>query len=200
MIFGMVWEINSIHLEEAAMRNKSKAILFILVCLIPNGTLAEPIDIGTRLELLVDNHLIESMEDVEQKLHPPSPREVAIVHDEPWEGNSSGYHTVFRDGDLYRMYYRGHQYRVEEDYFGHARREVICYAESKDGIHWEKPELGLVEFEGSKANNIIWDTIAQIVHWESGSDLSNLKGRTVRIRFVLRDADLYSFQFQNKGP
>ncbi|GAJ20413.1 unnamed protein product, partial [marine sediment metagenome] len=23
-------------------------------------------------------------------------------------------------------------------------------------IHWEKPELGMVEFEGSKQNNIVW--------------------------------------------
>jgi hypothetical protein len=38
-----------------------------------------------------------------------------------------------------------------------AHREVTCYAESKDGIHWEKPELGLFEFDGSKRNNIVWD-------------------------------------------
>ena len=30
-----------------------------------------------------------------------------------------------------------------------------CYAESDDGIHWRKPELGLFEFRGSKANNIV---------------------------------------------
>ena len=31
-----------------------------------------------------------------------------------------------------------------------------CYAESKDGIHWVKPALGLVEFKGAKTNNIVW--------------------------------------------
>ena len=30
-----------------------------------------------------------------------------------------------------------------------------CYAESRDGTHWTRPKLGLVEFEGSKENNII---------------------------------------------
>jgi len=30
----------------------------------------------------------------------------------------------------------------------------FCYAESTDGLRWEKPELGLVEFRGSRANNI----------------------------------------------
>ena len=32
----------------------------------------------------------------------------------------------------------------------------ICYAYSKDGIHWEKPNLGLVEYNGNKNNNIVW--------------------------------------------
>lgn len=31
----------------------------------------------------------------------------------------------------------------------------VCYATSKDGIHWDKPELGLIEFNGSKKNNIV---------------------------------------------
>ena len=35
------------------------------------------------------------------------------------------------------------------------RDEAILYATSKDGIHWEKPELGLVEFGGNKRNNIV---------------------------------------------
>jgi hypothetical protein len=32
---------------------------------------------------------------------------------------------------------------------------LVCYATSKDGLHWEKPELGLHEFEGSTRNNIL---------------------------------------------
>ena len=36
---------------------------------------------------------------------------------------------------------------------------MVCYAESKEGVHWTKLELGLIEFEGSKKNNIIWDSI-----------------------------------------
>ena len=37
-----------------------------------------------------------------------------------------------------------------------SRPFYACYAESKDGIRWVKPELGLFEFEGSKQNNIVW--------------------------------------------
>ena len=32
---------------------------------------------------------------------------------------------------------------------------LLCYATSSDGIHWEKPNLGQVEFEGSRDNNIL---------------------------------------------
>lgn len=39
---------------------------------------------------------------------------------------------------------------------GRGREMAICYATSRDGIEWEKPELGLVEFEGNKKNNIVW--------------------------------------------
>ena len=31
-----------------------------------------------------------------------------------------------------------------------------CYAESDDGVHWTRPNLGMIEFAGSKQNNNIW--------------------------------------------
>lgn len=117
---------------------------------------ADPIDLGSRLELFVDDFLIESMTgDVKLKLHEPKPQDVVLVTDKPWEGNTSAYYTMFQDGDLYRMYYRGSHF--DEQTRKTTHREVTCYAESRDGINWEKPELGLFEFEGSKANNIIID-------------------------------------------
>jgi len=36
-----------------------------------------------------------------------------------------------------------------------ARELRACYAVSRDGVHWEKPNLGLVEYNGSKENNIV---------------------------------------------
>ena len=116
----------------------------------------QPIDIGSRLEPLIDDYLVESMRDVRLVLNRPVPREIAIDHDRPWEGSESFYHTVFRDGNLYRMYYRGAHGGSVIGEFNHG---VVCYAESGDGIHWTKPDLGLFEFNGSKKNNIIWDTL-----------------------------------------
>lgn len=126
-----------------------------LVC--PPAPAAQPVRVGSRLELLVDDGLIDKMTGARRKLHRPIPCEVAIVHDNPWEGNSSGYHTVFQDGNLYRMYYRGLQMDLTGDKLKYPHRQVICYAESKDGIRWTRPELGLIEFNGSAKNNIIWD-------------------------------------------
>jgi hypothetical protein len=118
---------------------------------------AEPIDVGSRLEPFVDGYLISATSNLSHTLHTPAQREVAIDHDQPWEGNVCAYHTVFQDGALYRMYYRGAHYDEQTKKEGHP--EVVCYAESKDGIHWTKPNLGLVEFRGSKENNIILSTV-----------------------------------------
>jgi len=115
---------------------------------------AEPIDIGSRRELFTDRLLIESTHNVELRLHEPVPREIALMFDAPWEGNSCGYVTVFQDGDLYRMYYRGGEQAFQGD--PPAHEHTTCYAESTDGIHWSKPDLFLTEFNGSKKNNIIW--------------------------------------------
>ena len=119
----------------------------------PSGA---PLEIGVRRELFVDNALIEQLTGgAVQRLHHPMPREVSLVHDEPWEGTGCGYHSVFRDGDLYRMYYKAWHLEVAQDRLNTGRHPLYCcYAESTDGIHWEKPGLGLHEFEGSKKNNI----------------------------------------------
>lgn len=117
-----------------------------------------PISIGSRRELFADTHLIDSMQgDLQQHLHQPRPEEVVLTTDRPWEGNTCAYYTLFQDGHRYRMYYRGSHYDESTKRAGH--REVTCYAESHDGIHWQKPNLGLYEFDGSKENNIVWDGI-----------------------------------------
>ncbi len=120
---------------------------------------AAAIDIGNRRELFVDEFLIAELNGAERRLHHPAPREVAIVHDAPWEGNISYYHTVFRDGKIYRMYYRGGHSGPRKNHPEATGHQVVCYAESRDGKVWTKPNLGLHEFAGSKENNIMWTGI-----------------------------------------
>ena len=112
--------------------------------------------IGSRLEPFIDGWLIEVMRDLSLKLHPPIEREVVLTHDEPWEGNTSTYVSIFQDEGLFRMYYRGSDWDEKTDKSTH---QAVCYAESGDGVNWAKPDLGLVSFKGSKKNNIIWDGV-----------------------------------------
>ena len=110
------------------------------------------IDIGSRRELLVDDHIIDSTTGgAGLRLHHPVEQTTTFTCDRPWEGNWSGSPTMFQDGSIYRMYYRGATWPgVGEPYQFH-----VCYAESDDGVSWRRPELGLVEFDGSPANNIL---------------------------------------------
>lgn len=134
---------------------RATALLLTAVCWASPAS-GQALDVGGRLELFVDDYLIEKLEgDARLELHRPAPREVVLVADRPWEGNTSAYFTIFQDSDRYRMYYRGSHF--DEAAGKPAHREVTCYAESRDGIHWVKPELGLFEFDGSRRNNIVWD-------------------------------------------
>jgi hypothetical protein len=130
---------------------------FLALLLLSPARAAEPIDIGSRRELFVDRYLIDKLDGAALHLHRPTPKEVVLVTDKPWEGNTCAYYTIFRDGDRYRMYYRGSHYDTKTRKATH--REVTCYAESKDGITWTKPDLGLFAWEGSKANSIVWDGV-----------------------------------------
>ena len=130
-----------------------------LAWLLPlSATAQDTIDIGSRLEPLVDDFLIQRLDgDAKLQLNKPQAREVVLVTGEPWEGNTCAYYTIFQDGDRYRMYYRGSHYDTATGKATHP--EVTCYAESRDGIQWEKPELGLCEFQGDKENNIVWNGV-----------------------------------------
>ncbi|MBT4691959.1 MAG: hypothetical protein HOB73_01285, partial [Planctomycetaceae bacterium] len=42
------------------------------------------------------------------------------------------------------------------------------------------------------------DTVGRTVQWKDNPNLAQLAGKNIRIRFVLKDADLYSLKFQTK--
>lgn len=105
------------------------------------------VEIGSRREMFTDDFLVERFVGASLFMHSPQSREIVIRHDAPWEGPLSLYHTLVRDGDRFLLYYRGWQRRGEP--------AVYCVAESGDGIVFERPDLGLHEHGGSRANNII---------------------------------------------
>jgi len=75
-----------------------------------------------------------------------------LMAEHPWERWCPvTYGTVLRRDDRFHIWYcvwtRDHQPRA-------------CYAVSEDGVEWHKPELGICEFQGSTANNIILDSLS----------------------------------------
>jgi len=115
---------------------------------------AEPLKIGLRLEPFVDHYLIDRLEGATLRLHAPHYAGIAVPFNDPWDRDASGYATIIEDQGLYRLYYRG---GPRDSSAGRAEGSTsyFCYAESRDGLTWVKPKLGLVEFDGSKDNNIL---------------------------------------------
>lgn len=109
--------------------------------------------IGSRWELFVDDSLIESLQGAALKLNPPVRREIVLTTDRPWEGPASAYFTAIQDGKKVRLYYRGYCPGDQ------SQEQATCMAESDDGIHFTRPNLGLFAFQGSQANNIVWQGI-----------------------------------------
>ena len=118
--------------------------------------------IGSETQLFVDDALVSAKRGVVRTLHPGKKLEQpVVVPDQPWEGNRIYiYGTVHYDADAqqFRMWYltrvgRGHQHRAPG--LRERQGDMILYATSADGVNWEKPELGLHEFDGSRANNIL---------------------------------------------
>lgn len=114
------------------------------------------IDVGGERQLLFDDFFISMGARPEQypyNIHwvnaPIAMHGSPIFEgEEPWE-TSSAWLSVLKEGGTYRMWYNsGH-----EDHRG----LVVSYAESDDGVHFERKKLGLVEFKGSTDNNIVFD-------------------------------------------
>jgi len=120
----------------------------------------EILELGSRLELFADSFLIDRLEGARLKLHEPHAAAVALRFDQSWEGRFSGYITVLHDADRYRMYYRG----LPKDGADGSTNEFTCYAESRDGINWTKPSLGLHEIWGTRSNNVVLANAAPFSH------------------------------------
>ncbi len=57
----------------------------------------------------------------------------------------------------------------------------------------------LVGYELEECDENYGDELSRVVRWKGKSDLPELGGEAMRMRIVLRDADLFSFQFQSAG-
>ena len=143
---------------------------------------------GTKRILFFDDSMIESLKSARFALNTAVKvsNNPVIKSDRPWEGNTIAETTVFYDQNLklFRMWYPVYDYHppippAEEpvpqnqpgvaDIASERKRCTACYAISEDGYHWEKPSLGFVEFQGSKANNILMaSSLKSRAHFSTG--------------------------------
>lgn len=123
--------------------------------------------------LLLDDRVIDRTENAKLTVstaqkHPNNP---LFGEDKPWEkrfDNLYGNVIYDEEEEIYKCWYSPFikdesaagmtlAQRKAKKYRSPKFREMaILYATSMDGIRWEKPEMDLVDFEGSKANNILW--------------------------------------------
>ncbi|MDA0747371.1 MAG: hypothetical protein O2954_12690, partial [bacterium] len=112
------------------------------------------INVGSRKQFFIDRQFFDRASGVHLCMNAPfQPPEPVLRADRPWEQQGiGGYNTVIREREnRFRLWY-GAQMKSGLPQEGAGR---LCYAESEDGITWHKPDLGLLSFCGSKANNIV---------------------------------------------
>lgn len=117
-------------------------------------------EVGSEKQLLMDEAFFEKKENISLKVHPPvKTGEKNVISDKPWESFVINWHSFMEDvaedgSKVYRLWYEAY----DSSYHGDLEARY-CYAESKDGVHWTKPNLGLVEFNGSRQNNILFGNL-----------------------------------------
>ena len=129
--------------------------------------------------LLLDGRIVESVRNAQLTVGTVAKhdRNPLFAEDKPWEPRFDNlYANVLYDEDenLYKCWYspfiidesttntpredrvNGGKFRYQGKHTGRRREMGICYAVSRDGITWEKPSLGVVEFNDGKENNLVW--------------------------------------------
>lgn len=132
-------------------RLRTRWLAFSIIVLIGEGFAAEPMALGDRKRLTWDESLFEKTDGIRFEMHRPHRTgERNLIADKPWESwQMGGMSSLLHVNGKFQLWYGvSHGIRNGEEY-------AIAYAESDDGIHWTKPELGLVEYNKSTKNNLV---------------------------------------------
>ncbi|MFH1267557.1 MAG: hypothetical protein ABIK89_17680 [Planctomycetota bacterium] len=124
-----------------------------------DGSQAAALDDGTHVFFAFDDHVIPWRDNLKVTLmeadkHPGNPVLRCGPPGSPDHGHAVLYGSVIRTGGMFRMWYLAMLQRELERGQAPGWWRPMCYAESDDGVHWTKPELGLVKLNGNRRNNI----------------------------------------------
>ncbi len=106
----------------------------------------------TKSQLFLDDTWVAEQRRLQRRWYPAEVYPEPLLRpDMPWEGTGLiFYGTVFRLDGAYRMYYST---------FNPNQPSLVCVAESDDGLRWQRPTVGTVEYGGSRDNNIVMSGI-----------------------------------------
>jgi len=110
-------------------------------------------------QLFVDDHLISSSSGLNRVIHSASKYgdNPILLPVKPWEGQYTLlYGTVIRDEEegIWKMWYSTmNHFRYIQKIFPEST--YLCYATSRDGVHWTRPDLGVIAYRGKTQNNIV---------------------------------------------
>ena len=110
-----------------------------------------PRALGSEKRLFLDDALVAGSRNVAWTMNPPRKTgERCIVAEHPWESfYAGGWNTVLEDDGVYKLWYEACSP------LGDGYLRGLCYATSRDGVHWEKPPLGLIQFNSHTATNLV---------------------------------------------
>lgn len=101
----------------------------------------------------MDDHSFPLVRGVELKMHQPEKYSGNPIVERGQKGAPDSKRavspTVLREANRWRMWYAARD--ASKDVVDGMR---VAYAESKDGLNWKKPDLGLVEYKGDRHNNL----------------------------------------------
>lgn len=122
------------------------------------------------------------------RVHRPRMEETPVLLPEaPWEQYClNGYATVMRDGGKIRMWYECFPPKWKPGY--DDMDSLLCYAESEDGVHFTRPDLGLWDFRGSKHNNILMSVHGSSVFRDDDAPAEE-RYKLVFVKYVPGDPD-----------
>jgi len=121
-------------------------------------------NVGSKKQLFIDEAFFASTHNVKLTMNPPRKTDERTIYpDKPWELLVGEYDSIIKVGDEYRCYYtalmeipKGKEVKFFGNPWDHEFVCCTCLAVSKDGIDWEKPNLGLIEYGGTRNTNIIF--------------------------------------------
>jgi len=125
--------------DPARFGSLALALLGLLASAVSPVLAQEPMSIGGRRQLLMDDHFVQQSKNLQFVVHSPRKTGEQCIVSEPGEA-LGGYHSVLFDSGTYHLWY--------------TAGGNVLYARSDDGIHWEKPRLNLAAGSGGTEQDL----------------------------------------------